>query len=77
MRKVLCALVLAGALLAGQARAQSASAPADLWCYTINVWATVEVCSSATFQQCLQARSSASDRCYMNPKYAQARPRER
>ena len=70
MKKALFGLLLAGAVFAGQARAQS-DARGDLWCYTTNVWVAVDVCSSHSLQQCLQSRPSASGSCFMNPKYAQ------
>jgi hypothetical protein len=65
---VLLALLAAGT----SAEAQRKQAPSDLWCREMQTgWGggTVMICRAYTYEQCMAARTSHIETCYMNPLY--------
>jgi hypothetical protein len=57
---------------ASAAEAQRKQAPGDLWCREMQTgWGggTVMICRAYTYEQCMAARTSHIETCYMNPLY--------
>ncbi len=65
---VLAVLFATTALAAAQQR--QANPPRDLWCRDmVVIEGSVQYCMAFTLEQCLAARGSHTERCYLNPLY--------